>query len=205
MHTNDTNKINYFAADYEDKNRWMSYWHQIKEISNFHQGSVLIIGKGSGLVSEYLKLSGEKTITLDIDESLHPDVDASVLEMPFKDNEFDAVLCAQVLEHLPYEDFAKALSEIKRVANNGAVISLPHFGPAIRFLLKLPLVPEVKFMIKLPYPKKHIFKGEHYWEIGKRGFGMGKIKEDLKKSGFSIKNDYVVFENPLHHFFILKK
>ena len=195
----------YFSSDYEDKNRWMSYWHQIKEISDFRPESILIVGKGSGLVSEYLKLSGLKTVTLDIDESLNPDIVASVLKMPFSDNEFDVVLCAQVLEHLPYEDFPQALSEIKRVAKNGSVISLPHFGPAIRFFLKLPLLPEIKFVIKLPYPKKHTFKGEHYWEIGKSGYPVRKIKKDIVKSGLVIVKDYIVFENPLHHFFILKK
>lgn len=196
---------NYFDSDYEDKNRWASYWHQIREVSDFRPGSVLIVGKGSGLVPEYLKLSGIKTVTLDIDEKLNPDVVASVLKMPFSDNEFDVVLCAQVLEHLPHANFNQALSEIKRVAKVGAVISLPHFGPAIRFLFKLPLFPEIKFMIKLPYPKKHIFKGEHYWEIGKSSYPAKRIKQDFKKAGFSLVKDFIVFENPLHHFFVLKK
>lgn len=195
----------YFASDYEDKNRWMSYWHQIKEVSDFRSENVLVIGKGSGLVSEYLKLRGIKTVTIDIDESLSPDVVASVLKMPFRGNEFDVALCAQVLEHLPYEDFSQALSEIKRVAKIGTVISLPHFGPAIRFLFKFPFLPEIKFMIKLPYPKKHQFKGEHYWEIGKRGYPVSKIKKVIEKCGLAIVKDYIVFENPLHHFFILKK
>ncbi len=197
--------INYFAADYDDKKRWMSYWYQVKEVLGFNPKSVLIIGKGSGLVPEYFKLSDIKTVTLDIDESLHPDVTASVLKMPFPDNEFDAVLCAQVLEHLPYEDFSQALSEIKRVVKNGVIISLPHFGPAIQFLFKLPLFPEIKFIIKLPYPKVHKFKGEHYWEIGKKGYSLKKIKKEIMKLGLAIKKDYVVFENPLHHFFVLKK
>jgi len=34
---------------------------------------------------------------------------------------------------------------------------------------------------------------------------VGKIKEDLKKSGSFLIKDFIVFENPLHHFFILKK
>lgn len=197
--------VDYFSKEYEDKNRWMSYWHQIKEISDFHSKSVLIVGKGSGLVPEYLKLSGIKTITIDIDESLNPDVVASVLKMPFAENEFDTVLCAQVLEHLPYNEFNKALSEMKKVAKIGVVISLPHFGPAIRFFLKTPFLPELRFILKLPYPIKHQFKGEHYWEIGKHGYPMAKIKRDIIKSGLSLEKDYIVFENPLHHFFILKK
>jgi len=86
-----------------------------------------------------------------------------------------------------------------------AVISLPHFGPAVKFLFKIPFLPEIKILFKIPYPKKHVFKGEHYWEIGKYDYPLRRIKNDIKKSGFIIKNDYIVFENPLHHFFVLKK
>ena len=195
----------YFSEEYSDSRRWMSYWCQIKEVLAFKPQAVLVVGKGDGLVSEYLKLKSIKVITLDIDEDLKPDVAASVVKMPFNDREFDAVLCAQVLEHLPYEDFNKALLEIYRVNRSGAVISLPHFGPAIRFLLKIPFLPELKFIIKLPYLQKHQFKGEHYWEIGKRGYPLRKIKAEIKKSGFLLAKDYISFENPLHHFFILKK
>ncbi len=197
--------IDYFSKKYGDSKRWMSYWRQIEEVLKFNPQSVLIIGKGDGLVSEYLKLRGVKTTALDIDKSLNPDIVASVIDMPFSDNSFDVALCAQVLEHLPYDEFSKALSEIKRVSGIGAVVSLPHFGPAIKFLVKVPLFPELKFIFKLPYPVKHRFKGEHYWEIGKRNYSLRIIKNDMKKSGFIIKNDYIVFENPLHHFFILKK
>jgi hypothetical protein len=195
----------YFDPTYDDKSRWVSYWYQIREILNFNPRKVLVIGKGNGLVSDYLKLCGVEATTLDIDESLKPDVVSSVLNMPFSDNFFDVVLCAQVLEHLPYNDFPKALSEIKRVIKLGAVISLPHFGPAIKFLLKIPLLPEIKFLLKIPYPKKHLFKKEHFWEIGEWGFPAGRIKREFKKAGFSIAKDFVVFEKPLHHFFVLKK
>ncbi len=196
---------NYFSQEYNDSKRWMSYWYQIKEILELNPKSVLVIGKGNGLVSEYLKLSGIKSVVLDIDEFLHPDIVASVLNMPLSDSSFDVVLCAEVLEHLPYNEFNKALSEIKRIAKNRAIISLPHFGPAIRFLFKIPFLPELRFILKLPYPIKHQFKGEHYWEIGKRGYSLRRIKNDIKKSGFTIKNDYIIFESPLHHFFVLKK
>ena len=142
--------MDYFSTNYDDEKRWMSYFHQVKEVLAFRPESALVVGKGNGLVAQYLKLNDVKVITLDIDESVKSDVIASVIKMPFKDGEFDIVLCAQVLEHLPYTDFDKALIEIRRVAKSGAVISLPHFGPAMRFSFKLPLFPEIKFMIKLP-------------------------------------------------------
>ncbi|KKR55411.1 MAG: Methyltransferase type 11, partial [Candidatus Curtissbacteria bacterium GW2011_GWA1_40_24] len=174
---------NYFSSNYNDKSRWMSYWYQAREVVNFNPGNVLVVGKGDGLISEYFKLIGIKTTTLDIDKSLNPNVVASVLNMPFSDNEFDAVLCAQVLEHLPFEDFNKALLEIKRVTRSSTVISLPHFGPAIRIFLKIPFLPELKLSLRLPYPIKHRFKGEHYWEIGKRNYPLKLIKSEMIKSG----------------------
>jgi len=197
--------IDYLSLNYNDKKRWMSYWYQIREILEFNPKTVLVVGKGNGLVPDYLKICGLEVTTLDIDKSLNPDIVSSVLAVPFGDGHFDVILCAQVLEHLTYGDFPRALSEIKRASKSGAVISLPHFGPAVKFLFKIPFLPEIKILFKTPYPKKHVFKGEHYWEIGKYDYPLRRIKNDIKKSGFIIKNDYIVFENPLHHFFVLKK
>ncbi|MDP2638666.1 MAG: methyltransferase domain-containing protein [Candidatus Azambacteria bacterium] len=196
---------NYLSQQYGDIKRWASYWYQINEILVLKPKSVLVVGKGDGVVPVYLKTQGLNVTTLDNDKSLDPDIEASVLNMPISDIGFDAVLCAEVLEHFSYDEFDKALFEIKRVAKIGAVISLPHFGPTIKFLLKLPFFPEIKILWKLPYPRKHIFNGEHYWEIGKKGYSLRKIKSEFKKIGFSIKKDFIVFENPLHHFFVLKK
>ncbi len=49
--------------------------------------------------------------------------------LPFKDNSFDKVICAEVLEHIPeYQSF---LTEIKRVLKPGGLfaVSVPRFVP----------------------------------------------------------------------------
>jgi len=51
----------------------------------------------------------------------------------------------------------------------------------------------------------HKFDGEHYWEIGKKGYSLSKITNNIQKAGFKIKETYRVFENPYNSFFILKK
>jgi len=49
---------------------------------------------------------------------------ASLHALPFAGARFDAVLCLEVLEHLP--DPAAALGELSRVARKAVILSVPH-------------------------------------------------------------------------------
>jgi hypothetical protein len=113
-------------------------------------------------------------------------------------------LCAEVLEHLPFEKFEKCLQELRRVSKKYVVLSLPHFGPPIKLSFKVPLFKEIKMALKIPFPTKHKFNDEHYWEIGKQGYPASKIRKILKKY-FKIKKEFIPFENQYHHFYILEK
>jgi len=193
-----------YGFKYDHKSRWISYWHQIREVLSLKPQSVLEIGIGNKTVSDYLKNQAIEVTTFDIYQRLNPDIVGSVLKMPFRDNSFDVVLCAEVLEHLPFKQFEKGLSELKRVTNKYLVLSLPHFGHSIKFSFKIPLIKEKKFALRVPFPIRHKFNGQHYWEIGKKGYPLLKIKQIIKKY-FKIKKDFIPFENQYHHFFILAK
>lgn len=197
----------YFIEFYDSKERFISYWHQINEIIKLNPKKVLEIGVGNGFVSKYLKERKLNIVTLDIDSRLNPDVVGSVLNMPFKDNSFDVVACYEVLEHLPYENFNRALSEIFRVSNSYAILSLPDVGRVCRLYVQIPKVGAFKRLIPLPRIKSqiHKFDGEHYWEIGKEGYPLSKIIRDIQKVGFKIEKTYRIFENPYHRFFIVRK
>ena len=194
----------YNFQDYNHKGRWTSYWHQIDEVLKLNPGRVLEIGVGNSTTSNYLKSLGVNLITMDIDEKLGSDVKGNILEMPFKDNVFDIILCAEVLEHLPFNDFEKGLAELNRVTKKYVVLSLPHFGPTIKFSFKIPFIMEKKVAFKVLFPKKHKFNCEHYWEIGKRGYPFKKNKGVIEKY-FKIQKKFIPFENQYHHFFILEK
>lgn len=199
-----SNRKHYSFSKYDYKTRWISYWHQINEVLSLSPKKVLEVGIGNKTVLNYLKNQGIEVLTLDIDEKLKPDIVGNVLKIPFQDNSFDVILCAEVLEHLPFEEFDKALEELKRISKQYVVLSLPHFGHSIKLSFKIPLIREKRFAIRIPFPRKHHFDGEHYWEIGKKGYPLTKIERIIKKH-FAVKKEFIPFENQYHHFFILEK
>ena len=201
---NEISKEKYDFSKYNHRSRWMSYWHQIDEVLRLKPDSVLEIGIGDKTVVNFLKSQGVNITTLDINKDLKPDVIGSVLTMPFQDSSFNVVLCAEVLEHLPFEKFEEGLKELKRVSRKNLVLSLPHFGRSLKFSFKIPLIKEKRIACRLAFPIKHVFNGEHYWEIGKKGYPPDKIRKIIKKY-FQIKKEFIPFENQYHHFFILEK
>ena len=163
------------------------------------------IGPGPGIVTDILRKQEVRVTTLDYADDVGADVVGSVLELPFADGEFDVVLCCQVLEHLEFKYFDQALANISKVANRGAVISLPHFGRMWRYHFHVPKLNMVSFGVDLQFIKKqHIFKGQHYWEIGKKGFPVSRIKEHMNKY-FNSVTDVRLLDNPYHHFFSCHK
>ena len=197
----------HYYKNYDTKERFCSYWHQIQEIVLLNPKSILEIGVGNGFVSKYLKQRGFDIITLDIDRRLSPDVAGSVLHIPFSDEAFDVVACYELLEHLPYENFEKAISEIFRVSRSCALLSLPDTNRVYRLYVQIPKIGELKKLISFPRLRKlaHNFDSQHHWEIGKASYSLKTILNDINKAGFNIEKTYRVFEIPYHRFFKLKK
>ncbi len=198
-------KENFELKSYDHKHRWMSYWYQIREVFKLGSGKMLEIGVGNKFLYDYLKKAGKDIVSVDINPERRPDFVGSVTNLPFPDNSFDVVLCFQVLEHLPFEDFEKALKEMRRVSKKNVLLSLPHWGWTFYSILKAPLIKEMKMFFKISGLSRHEFDGEHYWEIGRRGYSLSKIRSALKNCGFKISNQYINPDSPFHHFFILEK
>lgn len=201
----------YVAEDYETKGRFCSYWHQLDEIRKAmprQDGHILVIGKGSGFIDSYLRQLGYDVATLDIDAALAPSYCASVLDMPLLDGSVDLVVCCQVLEHLPFEQFDIALGEIRRVLSPGGrlVLSLPDLTRTYKFLLQLPKLGQLAGVIPVPVPeflkKPWTYNGEHYWNIGNKGYPVRRIAAHIGSRGFTIEREFRVFEMSWHRFFI---
>jgi SAM-dependent methyltransferase len=197
----------YSTTRYATKKRFISFWHQIDEIERLAPKSVLEIGIGTGFLRTFLQNWGVDVTTVDIDPDLRPSVAASVVKLPFKDGVFDAVACFQVLEHLPYSDVPDALMELARVARAGVILSLPDRAKALRVFAKIPPIPQIRIMVDLRWlpGRRHVFEGEHYWELNRRGYPLGAFVRMVEKCGLRILRTYRPFEHPYHRFFVLNK
>jgi ubiquinone/menaquinone biosynthesis C-methylase UbiE len=146
--------------------------------------------------------------SIDIAEDLHPDYVGSVTDMPFEDNQFDIVICGEVLEHLPFDNFLPSLKEIRRVARHQAIISLPdkrrHFGIAVCLArlgwFRFEWNPARRYHAH----KEFEFNGSHYWEIGCKGTLGKDVFRNIKQAGFTIEKQYRLWEHAWHCFFILR-
>ena len=79
---------------YVIRKRWMSYWHQVKEVLDTQPKSVLLIGIGNGIIPAILKEKGIQVYTFDNDESLSPDFcgDLRNIETILSGWRFDTIL-----------------------------------------------------------------------------------------------------------------
>jgi hypothetical protein len=198
------NRSHYEFTNYLTKERWASIWHQLDLVLGLNPDRVLEIGPGPGVFKATAKSLGINVETLDIDPDLNPDHVASVFDMPFQNGAFDAVCAFQVLEHLPYEKSIKAFLEMARVAQKNIVLSLPDAKKRWPMSLYVPKYGIVRFSISRPRirTEAHDFKGEHYWEINKQGYPLGKIKKDFAVDGWVLEETFQVHENSYHRFFV---
>lgn len=200
-------KFHYEFASYVAKPRWASMWHQLDEVMRLKPERVLEIGPGPGVFKAMVGLFSVSVETLDIDPDLNPDHVASVFEMPFEDGAFDVVCAFQMLEHLPFDQSVQALGEMARVARRNVVISLPDARPVWPVSVHIPSKGPLKLLIPRPWlgPKSHVFDGEHYWEINKKGFNLNFVVRELRKvPGLNMTQTYRVWDCPYHRFFIFE-
>ena len=97
-------------------------------------GTVLDVGIGPGAFVQMLALSGrfDRVCGIDIRRSskfvelCEFDFRKMTVErMSFEDDEFDTVVCMEVLEHVPMEVFGPALQELRRVAAKELLMTVP--------------------------------------------------------------------------------
>ncbi len=97
--------------------------------------TILDVGAGHGVFLELLEKSkaikgvGIEITDSKVDYATGKGIDVrkgSADKLEFPDNSFDAVVCMEVIEHLPFEVYEKTLRELQRVAKKYVIISVPY-------------------------------------------------------------------------------
>jgi ubiquinone/menaquinone biosynthesis C-methylase UbiE len=187
--------------------RTISHWHQINAVAEqCNKGDhVLEVGPGCGHATWLLRTIGYQVTTLDINEDFGPDVVGDVTALDISSGTFDCVLAAEVLEHIPFDEFETALSELARVSRGTVVISLPAPFVGASFLLNLPKLNPMGLSIGVPQWVTHRFNGEHYWELGKKGYGKRQIRQAIENVGLNILKEFRPVPSLYSYFFVLRR
>lgn len=174
-----------------DLSNFVNTYYQFRDVTKWvgECPSVLVIGPGQGLDTEVLRWKGCSVTTFDIDETFRPDVIGSCHEMPmFGDKQFGVVIASHVLEHLPLPYLDPALAEIARVGRH-ALVYLPVAGrhSLLRLVADVKgldwsiIVDFCKFWERPDGVTTKYASGQHYWEVGYRGFRLADLRKRFSR------------------------
>jgi len=203
----------YSFEEYVTRHRMLTYWYQIKELLNVCPKKVLEIGAGSGMVAAYLTSLGISLETLDINPGLNPTHVGSVLDLSkvVGLRQYDLILCARVLHHLPFEKFGEILDELHKVMLDGGhlILTLPREDFSLYFMFRYTSSPIRTWRIPLPLFIKRVFLWKNtrsgLWKINDSQEHSLSLLRDKIISRFKILNEYCVPEDSAHYLLVLQK
>ena len=193
---------------------WYRYYHLIKSVISQEKENILEIGGGSGIVRNCLEPLVSSYTTLDINNNLSPEVVSDVCERVEKlKDQFDCVIAADILEHIPYSTVSSALANLHYYLKKGgsALITIPHRQS--NFLWMTPT--QIPHVFTVPtgflslgafyrrFIKRKIWIDPcHCWEIGDGNVRVKDVNNLILESGFEVEH----FEKLLYvDYWILKK
>jgi SAM-dependent methyltransferase len=195
----------YFSDNYFKFRQLCSFVHQIYDIHQLRPKSVLEIGVGNGFTSTFLKRAGYDVTTSDINPALEPDICCPLSELPSRlaGKSFDLVVCCEVLEHMPFEQFATNLKVLHALGDR-LYLTLPNHRALIGFgwLPRLPKLSSLEagsLYVEVPFGKQ--LQPMHYWEVGSLHYTSRKAILALLRQYYSstISRRYAL--NPGHVMF----
>lgn len=177
---------------------WYRYFFIIKFVIDFMPKNILEVGAGSGIVKSCLHPIVKQYTVIDVNPALEPDIVSDVRQFQKElQNRFDCIICADVLEHFPFNDFLKSISNIfSYLLNRGiAIITIPHRQSNFLFMTpaQKPHVIGIPSGLLSPggfyrrFIKRKIWIDPHHcWEIGDGKIKMKNIEERFRSAGFLI-------------------
>jgi hypothetical protein len=163
---------------------FINTYYQYRDLQRCGDGKkVLIIGPGQGLDTQVLKWQKYVITTLDIDKTFKPDVIGSVHDLSmFNNGSFDVIIASHVLEHLAVPYLDNSLKELARVGRC-CLVYLPVAGRHFQMRMKMDLksidlsciLDLLRYFHRPDGITPRYCAGQHYWEIGLRGFRVADL------------------------------
>jgi len=201
---------NYTSRNYDNKDRFQSYAFQASSVLKFDEiNKVIEIGIGNKTLSNYLKQNGIEVTTCDYNYKLKPDLISDVRYLSVNDEFFDASLAFEILEHIPFSDFPKALLELSRVSRKYVIISIPissiYLECRIKFKFPWGNSKSKYWKVQSPNFLSNKIGKLHKWELNTKGYSKKRIRTIIQKCNLEIIEEFEPYFNKYHHFFIMKK
>ncbi len=179
---------------------WYRYYYIVKAIIKFNSQHILEIGSGSGIVKNCLQPFVSRYMVLDINPRLQPDIvaDVRVYRKEFE-KQFDCVIAADVLEHIPFPHVERSLCNLHRyLRDNGkAVLTVPHRRSHFLFMTPTykPHIMTIPTGLLSPgaFYRRFINRQiwidpDHCWEIGDGRIKKSDVEVAFRNAGFSIES-----------------
>jgi hypothetical protein len=203
----------YDFGRYVGRERMLTFWHQLREVLDLHPSDVLEVGVGPRVVTGVLRELGVSVRTADINPELKPDFVGPVqsLSAAVGSQSFDVVLCARVLQHIPFADFEQCVEELSKVTRRALVLTLPvndfRFYTTLRITARRGWVASVRLplFVKELVTRLRKSKPTGLWKVdGSPETRLSKLEEVLSEY-FVIERSFAVPEDRSHRMFVLHK
>jgi SAM-dependent methyltransferase len=117
--------------DYRESELERARTADLLELSSCEGDTAIDVGTRDGHFARLLADRFPRVTALDLARPVIPDrriscVAGDVRKLPFEDNSFDLVVCAEVLEHIPPTDLRDACRELARITRRRLVIGVPY-------------------------------------------------------------------------------
>lgn len=201
---------------------WMSVFFQgnpIVELDDVE--SVLEFGGGRDVTRALIRHFGLRHESVDVRNTYYPDHLASILDFPYRGEQYDLVCSFQCLEHNPWDEFDALVGHMLRFTRRYFYISLPYSGSWLAFSLNVRL-PRFHFSLQRCFTNDRLggrrfderkFRNAppeqhhrwHWFEVGRGGLTRRKLVRRLEGHGLRLLE---CFNNPFypqHLFFLFEK
>lgn len=152
-------------------------WLYLKNETDFFSASkkVLHFAPEQAFYKRFRNMSNLDYVTTDLESPL-ADVKADICNLPFKENEFDIILCNHVLEHIP--DDTKAMQELYRILKPGGfgIFQIPQdLNREITFEDDSITAPKERAKIFGQYDHVRVYGRDYFDKLRSIGFQVEEV------------------------------